>query len=98
MHETNEGLVVANKILREDLEEINNHYQELIVVSKEALKRKRQTQSLCAELKKIVQEVTQQNHELSKRVEDLEAKQQRTRRKTQALEGIALLAEALKHL
>ena len=46
--ETNEGLVVANKKLREDLEEINSHYQELIVVSKEAVKRKRQTQSLCA--------------------------------------------------
>ena len=59
--------------MREDLEEISNHYQELIVVSKEALKRKRQTQNLCAELKQTIQEVTQQNQELSKRVEDLEA-------------------------
>ena len=41
LHETNEGLVVANKRLREDLEEVNSHYQELIAVSKEALKRKR---------------------------------------------------------
>ena len=64
LHETNEGLVVANKILRKDLEEINNHYQELIVVSKEALKRKRQTQILCVELKQTIQEVTQQNQEL----------------------------------
>ena len=64
LHETNEGLVVANKILREDLEEINNHYQELIIVSKEALKRKRETQSLCAELKQNIQEVTHQNQEL----------------------------------
>ena len=47
LHETNEGLVAANRRLREDLEEVNNHYQELIAVSKEALKRKRQTQSLC---------------------------------------------------
>ena len=62
------------------------------------MKRKIHTQSLCAELKQIVQEITQQNQELSKRVEDLEAKQQRTRRKTQALEGIALLAEAAKDL
>ena len=38
LHETNEGLVVENRILREDLEEINSHYQELIVVSKEAAK------------------------------------------------------------
>ena len=53
---------------------------------------------MCAELQQTVQEITQQNQELSKRVEDLEAEQQRTRRKTQALEGIALLAEAAKDL
>ena len=40
LHEINEGLVTANKILREDLEEVNSHYQELISVSKEALKKK----------------------------------------------------------
>ena len=51
LQETNEGLVTANKRLREDLEEVNSHYQELITVSKEALKRKRQTQSLFTELK-----------------------------------------------
>ena len=27
LHEINEGLVMENRILREDLEEINNHYQ-----------------------------------------------------------------------
>ena len=68
------------------------------MVSKESLKRKRQTQSLCAELKQTIQEVTKQNQELSKRVEDLEAKQQRTKRKTQALEGIALLVEVAKDI
>ena len=26
LHETNEGLVTANRRLREDLEEVNNHY------------------------------------------------------------------------
>ena len=30
VHETDEGLVTANKRLREDLEEVNSHYQELI--------------------------------------------------------------------
>ena len=48
LHETNEGLVAANRILREDLEEVNSHYQELIAVSKEALQRKIQTQSMNA--------------------------------------------------
>ena len=89
---------MENRRLREYLEEIKSHYQELILVSKEALKRKRQTQSLCAELKRTIQEVNQQNQELSKRVEDLEDEQQRTKRKTQALEGIALLDEAAKDL
>ena len=68
---TNEELVVSNRVLREDIDEINSHYQEFIVVSKEALKRKRQTQSLCVELKQNVQEITQQNQELLKRVKDL---------------------------
>ena len=66
MHETNEGLVATNKRLREDLEEVNSHYQELIAVSKEALKRKRQTQILYAELKKTIQDLTQQNQEILK--------------------------------
>ena len=98
LHETNEGLVTANRRLREYIEEVNSHYQELIVVSKEALKRKRQTQSLYAELKQTIQDLTQQNQDLSKRVEDLEVDHQKPRKKTQALEGITLLAEATKDL
>ena len=98
LHETNEGLVTANKILREYLKEVNSHYQELISFSKEALKRKRQTESLFTELKQTIQELTQQNEELTKRVEDLEVDHQKARRKTQDLEGIALLAEAAKDL
>ena len=62
------------------------------------MKRKRKTQSLCAELKQTVQDITQQNQELSKRVKDLEVDHHKTRRKTQALEGINLLAEAAKDL
>ena len=90
--------MTANRILREYLEEVNSHYQELIAVSKEALKRKRQTQILYAELKQTIQDLTQQNQDLSKRVEELEVDHQKARRKTQAFEGIALLAEASKEL
>ena len=89
---------MANRRLREDLEEINTCYQELIVVSKEALKRKRKTQSKFEELNQKIQYVTQQNQELSTRVEDLEVEQQRTRRKSQDLEGIALMAEEAKDI
>ena len=91
-------MVMKNMTLREYLEDINTHYQELIVVSKDSLKRKRQTQNKFEELNQKIQDITQQNQELSRRVEDLEAEQQRTRRKSQALEGIALLAEAAKDI
>ena len=89
---------MENMRLREDLEDINTHCQELNVVSKEALKRKRQTQKNFEELNQKIQDLTQQNQELSRKVEDLETEQQRTRRKSQALEGITLLAEATKNI
>ena len=98
LHENNEGLVTANIKLREGLEEVNNHYQELITVSKEDLRRKRQTQSQFTELKQTIQELTHQNEELTKRVEYLEAENLKAKRKTQDLEGISLLAEAAKDL
>ena len=80
------------------MEEVNSHYQELISFSKEALKRKRQTKNQFTELKKTIQELTQQNEELTRRVADLEEDHQKARRKAQALEGVALLAEATKDL
>ena len=64
---------MANRRLREDLEDVNSHYQELIVVLKESLKRKRQTQNRCEELEYKIPNLTQQNQDLSRRVEDLEA-------------------------
>ena len=98
MQETNDGLITANKRLREYLEEVNDHYQDLITVSKEALKRKRSTDLQCAELKHTVRSLQQQNEELTKRITEMEAEQQKARKKAQALDGIALLAEAAKDL
>ena len=57
MQKTNDGLVMANKRLREDLEEVNNHYQELITVSREALKRKRQIEGQFTVLKQTIQDL-----------------------------------------
>ena len=48
-------------------------------------------------MNQTIKVLTQQNERLSKNVEDLEVEQQRTKRKSQALEGIALLAEATKN-
>ena len=71
MHETNDGLVTANMRLREDLEEVNSHYQELITVSREALKRKRKIENQFTELKQSIQEIQQHNEELTRRIIDL---------------------------
>ena len=61
MKETNDGLFMANRRLREDLEEVNSHYQELIVVSREALKRKRNTEGQFTMLKQTIQDMQQQS-------------------------------------
>ena len=98
LEDTNGGLILANKRLREDLQEVNEHYQELIAVSKEALKRKRSTDVQCTELKQTVRDLQQQNEELTRRVADMQDEQKRARKKAQALDGIALLAEAAKDL
>ena len=98
MQKTSDGLILANRRLGKDLEEVNDHYQELTVVSREALKRKRSTDLQCAELKLTIKILQQQNEELTRRLTDMEAEQQRARKKAQALDRIALLAEAAKDL
>ena len=77
---------------------MNDHYQELTAVSKEALKRKRNSDLQCAELKQTVRSLQQQNKELTRRMTDMETEQKKARKKAQALDGIALLAESAKDL
>ena len=98
MQEVNDGLILGNRRLRGGLQEVNEHYQELTAVSKEALKRKRSTDLQCVELKQTVRCLQQQNEKLTKRLVDMEAEQKRARKKAQALDGIALLAKAAKDL
>ena len=98
MQEVNDGLILENIRLREDLQELNDHYQELTTVSKESLKRKRATDLQCAELKQTVKGLQQQNEELTRRLADMEAEQKRAKKKAQDLDGIALLDEAAKDL
>ena len=59
---------MTNRRLREDLDDINTHYQELIYVSKEELRRKKQTQSQFGELNKAIRDLTQHNERLSKKI------------------------------
>ena len=85
-------------MLREYLQEVNEHFQELTTVSKEALKRKRTTDFQCTELKKTVKDLQQENEELTRRLASMEDEQRRATEKAQALDGIALLAEVAKDL
>ena len=75
MQGVNHGLMMANKRLREDLQDVNDHFQELTAVSKEALKRKRTIDLQCTELKKTVKDLQQKNEELNKRIADMEQEQ-----------------------
>ena len=98
MQEVNEGLMMANRKIKEDLQDVNDHCHELTAVSKEVLKRKRTTDLHCSELEKIVKDLQQRNEELTKKITNLEQEQKKAKRKAQALDGIALLAEAAKEL
>ena len=96
MQDVNDGLMMVNRGLREELQDVNNHFQELTVVSKEVLKRKRTTDMHCSELEKTVKNLQQENKKLTKRITNLEQEQKKAKRKAQALDGIALLAEVAK--
>ena len=72
LNETNDRMVMKNRRFREYLEGINAHYQELIVVFKEALKRKREIQNQAEDLTQQIQNLSKQNEMLSNRVRSLE--------------------------
>ena len=57
MQGVNDGLMMSNRRLREDLQDVNDHFQELTAVSKQDLKRKRATYLQCTELKKTVKDL-----------------------------------------
>ena len=80
------------------MEIVNSQYRELITVSREALKRKRQTERQFTDLKQTIHDPQQHNEELTRKIAYMEIDQLKERRKAQALEGIALLAEAAKDL
>ena len=88
----------VNRGLIEELQDVYNHFQELSEVSKEVLKRKRATNIHCTELENTVKNLHQENKKLTKRITNLEQEKKKAKRKDQALDGIALLAEAVKEL
>ena len=49
--------MMANRRLREYLQDVNDNFQELTAVAKEALKRKMATDMHCTELERTVQDL-----------------------------------------
>ena len=76
----------ANRILRGYLEEVNGHYQQLIAFVKEALKRKKNAQSQ-------IEDLTMKNEELSNKVRVLRVEKVCLLKRSQALDGLTILAE-----
>ena len=72
LQDVNDGLMKVNIGLIEELQDVNNHFQELTAVSKEVLKRKRTTDIHCTELENTVKNLQQENKKLTKRITNLE--------------------------
>ena len=72
MKDVNDGLMMVNRCLIEELQDVNNHFQELTTVSKEVLKRKRTIDMHCTELEKTVKSLQQENKKLTKKITNLE--------------------------
>ena len=86
LQDINEKLMVANKRLREDMEDKEAEYQKLLVFSKDILKEKRAIQ-------RQLEQVKAQNKEKDKDVEFA-----RIQRRSQVLSDLATLAEASRSL
>ena len=88
LNDANDKLTQVNRRLREDLEEVNVHYQELIIVTNEASKRKKNAQSQ-------IEDLTKRNEELLNKFQELEVEQVRLLKISQALDGLTMMVEAV---
>ena len=75
LNDSYEKLMIVNRRMREDLEEIYTKYQELISVSKEALTRKRV-------IEQQYEEMVNQNKDLQNQMQDMEAEQSRLKKRS----------------
>ena len=98
LQETNDSLFKVNKGLIEELQDAHHHFLQLSEVSKEVLKRKKATDMYSTKLKKTVESLQQENEYLQKKIADMEKKHKRTKRRSQNLDGLDLLAEVAKEL
>ena len=86
MQDINEKLMVANKRLREDMEEKEAEFQKLLMISRNILKEKRAMQRQLEHLK------------AQKKESDKDMELARLQRRSQVLNDLSTLAEASRSL
>ena len=91
LNQIDDQLVKANTMLKEDLQEVNQNFPELIQVSEEAVKRRKLVQEEKDELIKDKEEMTVMLCGMKKDIRRLHAK-------SCALDGLATLAEATRRI
>ena len=98
LQETNDSLFKVNKGLIEELQDVHHHFLQLSEVSKEVLKRKAATDSYSTKLEKTVESLQQENEDLQEKIADMKRKHKRSKRRSQNLNGLDLLAKVAKEL
>ena len=91
LNHINDQLVKADTMLKEDLQEVNQNFAELIQVSEEAVKRRKLVQEEKDKLMKDKEELTANLHGMKKDIRSLQAK-------SSALYGLATLAEVTRRI
>ena len=91
MQDLNENLMLANKRLREDLEEKEADYQKMVSISKDVVKKERA-------LQEQYKQVLDQNRGLQNKELNKDAEYSRLQKRSQVLHDMTLLAEVSKSL
>ena len=91
LNDSNDQLMLENRRLREDMEETNTSYQELITSSKEVLRRKKLSWQKNEEL-------ISQNKEIQGKIQTMDAEYSRLQKRSWALNGLKMLVEAARKI
>ena len=91
INQINDGLMRENRMLKQDLQEVNKNYSELIEVAEEVVKRRKVMQEQNVQLVK-------DKEELEKKLKHMQKELNRLQRKAHALDGLATMAEAARRL
>ena len=91
LNQINDQLVRENTMLKEDLQEVNQNFAELIQVSEDSMKRRKLVQEEKDQLMKDKEEMTIKLCGMKKDIKRLQAK-------SCALDGLATLAEVARRI